>query len=457
MRGKRLAAALCGACLLAVSLFGVACAPAETMPVEEGATVVKIMAREFEQWRNDHFTSLVRSINEDLNDGIQVELEFVIEENFNDRLETARETGTAPDVIMYSYNHIYTQMSNGNIAALDGYVSEAALGDIKDEVKEAIEFGGKTYAYPWYTEASTVLFYSKSKFAQAGIVEPPKTWQELLDACEKLKSTMPRGTYALGMPLGGDIGWATWGMIYNQLGGWPITEDWSRSVFDDADKVRDYARFLDFYGKLYDNAYTPVSALHANGYNEIISAWADGKYAMTLAVSSQLGTLIQEYPDTLDDVGIAVMPTESGNAEAVTATNGGWCLGIDAKSSHKDLAGQVIERLLYTNTEKNVEFYTMSGYSRISALKSVDEAASALAESSEYKDFAAVIGDVCSHAVMEPIYSWNISLQMAWSMENMIQGATQTTVQITQELKDKVENIIAVYELAGKNPHGGEA
>ena len=60
--------------------------PNNDYPVEEGATVVKIMAREFEQWRNDHFSSLVRKFNENLTDGIQVEVEFVIEESFGIRV-----------------------------------------------------------------------------------------------------------------------------------------------------------------------------------------------------------------------------------------------------------------------------------------------------------------------------------------------------------------------------------
>ena len=431
--------------------------PANGYPVEEGATVVKIMAREFEQWRNDHFSSLVRKFNENLTDGIQVEVEFVIEESFDDRLQTSRETGTAPDVIMHSYNHIYTQVSNGNICSLDEHMSDAAIADIKDMVKPAIQFSGKTYAYPWYTEASSVLFYSKSKFAQAGITSAPTTWEEMLDACAKLKPNMSKGTYALGLPLGGDIGWATWGMVYNQLGGWPINDNWSASVFDDetngTQKMKDYARFLDYYGKIYDNGYAPISAVHMNGYNEIITAWAEGKYAMTLAVSSQLGTLIQEYPDTIADLGMAVMPTETGNQNAVTSTNGGWCLCIDAKSNNKGLAGKVIEGIMYTDTQTNADFYEMSGYSRYPALKSVAALTEVASASSPYSQYASIIGSVCGNAVMEPIYTWNISLQIAWSLETMIQGTDQTTIAITQSLRQKLNNTILISQMAGKNPN----
>ena len=460
MKTKKIIAFLLSCVLTVGASVLLGCKPGTTddeYPVEEGATVVKIMAREFEQWRNDHFSSLVRKFNENLTDGIQAEVEFVIEESFDDRLQSARETGTAPDVIMHSYNHIYTQVNNGNITSLDEHMSAEAIADIKDMVKPAIAFSGKTYAYPWYTEASSVLFYSKSKFAEAGVTSAPKTWAEMLDACAKIKPTMSKGTYALGMPLGGDIGWATWGMVYNQLGGWPINDNWSASVFDDEasgnQKIKDYARFLDYYGALYDNGYAPISAVHMNGYNEIITAWAEGKYAMTLAVSSQLGTLIQEYPETLSDLGIAVMPTESGDQNAVTSTNGGWCLCIDAKSAHKDLAGKVIEGIMYSDTQTNAEFYEMSGYSRYPALKSVAQITEQKASLSEYANYAEIIGSVCGNAVMEPIYTWNISLQVAWTLENMIQGTDDTTIAITQSLKQKINTTIMVSQMAGKNPN----
>lgn len=449
---KKLISLIC-ALVIGMTIFGVVGCKKDDYPREENATVVKIMMREFEEWRNEYFSSIVRKFNENLNDGLQIEVEYVIEESFNDRLQSAREAGRAPDVIMHSYNHIYTQVENGNISAIDEYVSDDAMADIKDIVKSAIEFDGKTYAYPWYTEASTMLFYSKSKFADAGVETVPTTWAEMLAACAKIKPTMPRGTYALGMPLGGDIGWATWGMVYNQLGSWPITEDWSKSVFDDdSQKVRDYARLLDYYGKLYDEGYAPISALHVNGYNEIISAWAEGKYAMTLAVSSQLGTIIQEYPDKLSDLGIAVMPTETGDASAVTATNGGWCFTIDAKSQHKLEAGKIIEALMYSDTEQNAAFYGMSGYSRYPALKSVSSLTDIASDVGEYAEYAETIGSVCAVAVMEPIYTWNISLQIAWSLENMIQGTNDTTIQLTQQLASKINNVIEVSGMSGKNP-----
>ncbi len=458
MKKKLLCLAMSG--IFAVSggvLAGCVNGGSTTGPVEEGATVVKIMMREFEQWRNDHFNSLVSAFNSNLHDGIQVEVEYVIEESFNDRLESAREVGAAPDIILHSYNHIYTQVENNNLAALNDYLSTDALNDITDSVKPAIQFNGNTYAYPWYTEASTVLIYSKSKFSEAGIAKAPTTWTEMLEACAKLKPTMSRGTYPLGMPLGGDIGWATWGMTYNQLGGWPVTENWDKSIFGDSQKVRDFARLLDYYGELYDNAYTPVSALHLNGYNEIISAWAEGKYAMTLAVSSQLGTVIQQYPDRLSDLGMAVMPTETGDADAVTATNGGWVFCIDARSKVKEQAGKVIEGLMYTDTERNAEFYEMSGYSRFPALKSVAEKTKSAAATSQYADYEKLVSQICSHAVMEPVYTWNISLQVAWAFDNMIQGTDSSTIQIVQEVGTKIDNMIAVSGMSGKNPNAGRS
>ena len=100
---KKITTAILGMIFAATGCFTGACTQTQTGdPVEEGATVVKIMMREFESWRNEHFSSLVTKLNSNLNDGLQVKVEYVIEENFNDRLQSARETGTAPDVILHS-------------------------------------------------------------------------------------------------------------------------------------------------------------------------------------------------------------------------------------------------------------------------------------------------------------------------------------------------------------------
>ncbi|MEK6295029.1 MAG: extracellular solute-binding protein, partial [Paraburkholderia tropica] len=54
-------------------------------------------------------------------------------------------------------------------------------------VKEASTYKGKQYAAPLGYDAYG-FFYRKDLFQKAGIKEEPKTWDEFLDACKKLKA-----------------------------------------------------------------------------------------------------------------------------------------------------------------------------------------------------------------------------------------------------------------------------
>ncbi|WP_433473178.1 ABC transporter substrate-binding protein [Spirillospora sp. CA-142024] len=70
----------------------------------------------------------------------------------------------------------------------DGLVNTSSF------VPAALETGkyrGRLYAAPWLT-GTGVLYYREDLLAKAGIKNPPKTWDELRDACAKVQKT-PEG------------------------------------------------------------------------------------------------------------------------------------------------------------------------------------------------------------------------------------------------------------------------
>jgi len=60
--------------LMSVALMG-GC-DSEPAAVEEGATVVTLYAQSFEQWSNDYLQKRVNEFNQNLTDGIQLEVKF---------------------------------------------------------------------------------------------------------------------------------------------------------------------------------------------------------------------------------------------------------------------------------------------------------------------------------------------------------------------------------------------
>jgi raffinose/stachyose/melibiose transport system substrate-binding protein len=131
------------------------------------------------------------------------------------QFQTAAAAGNAPD-IQYLWNGIYHMES-----VWLGYV-RAVNGLVKDDVIKASNptilsnFGGNTYRLGWYP-LPMFWCYNKELFEKAGLdpENPPKTWDELLVTCDKLKSS---GVEAIG---GGiqDGYWSEWyishGLVQN--------------------------------------------------------------------------------------------------------------------------------------------------------------------------------------------------------------------------------------------------
>ena len=76
----------------------------------------------------------------------------------------------------------------GYLAPISDYVDQEEIDHWIRGDKE-LEYGGKIYAVPFYYSVST-LAYNKSIFKEAGLdpSNPPATWEDLLNACEKIKA-----------------------------------------------------------------------------------------------------------------------------------------------------------------------------------------------------------------------------------------------------------------------------
>ena len=126
------------------------------------------------------------------------------------QFQTAAAAGTPPD-IQYLWNGIYHMESVwfGYLKPLNGLLSDDTLRASNPTVLS--NFGGNTYRAGWYP-LPMVWYYNKDLFDKAGLDAdaPPKTWAELLEACDKLKTAGIE-------PLGGgmqDGYWAEWWMSH---------------------------------------------------------------------------------------------------------------------------------------------------------------------------------------------------------------------------------------------------
>ncbi|AKM02786.1 MULTISPECIES: ABC transporter substrate-binding protein [Burkholderia cepacia complex] len=118
---------------------------------------------------------------------IDVKATFVDEEAYKVQLP-AWLTTVAPDVVNW---HAGERMAyyarRGLFEDLSGDWTKNGWGAMYASTRDASSYNGKQYAAPtvYY---SWGLFYRKDLFRKVGIADEPKTWDQFLDACKKLKA-----------------------------------------------------------------------------------------------------------------------------------------------------------------------------------------------------------------------------------------------------------------------------
>lgn len=390
----------------------------EEIYVEEGATKVVVYAREFEQWAREHLEGLANEFNKDLTDGIQVQVKFYTQDTYADALTVARENGKAPDLYMTTYGELYTNIQNNNATSLDSYLSETAVNDILPTALDLVKYGDSIYAYPWNLEPGSLLFYRKDMLAAAGVTKVPTTWEELYAACAKIKPTLNKAQYCLGLPLGGtECAWVTYGMQQNTTGGLALDDSWRVSRLNE----QGYKDIAKFFYTIYSNDYAPTAGLTSEGYTYIVDALCDSKLAMTFA-GSWCAAEIYDYTEgdlsMVEKIGVAPIPTLTGDQSGTTSANGGWCYCISEQSKNKDKAAKFLNWMFTENAERTAQYFIEAYNSKAPTSASV-KAYLDTHSSNVPSEWAAVINDVAEKGIPEPIYPFDISLEVGKIFERM--------------------------------------
>lgn len=110
-------------------------------------------------------------------------------EEYYPKLNALVASNETPDVFIVSPGpNLTTYVDPGVAAPLDDYLAADGWKDSfsSDAVFSQMTYDGKIYAVP-LNIAAACAFYNTEMFEKAG-VEVPKTWDEMLDACEKLEA-----------------------------------------------------------------------------------------------------------------------------------------------------------------------------------------------------------------------------------------------------------------------------
>ena len=167
--------------------------------------------------------------------GIKVDYEVVSVGSLPTRVTTIAETGSGPDMTMIGFNWPF--LFDEKFVDVSDIADEIGKknGGWYDAVQEAVVVNGKWKAIP-FGNIGQLMNWRTDWFKEVGVTKFPDTWDELLEAGNKLKKAGHPFGFELGHGFGDNHGW-----LYPLLwsyGGREVEADGKTVVIDSDETAR---------------------------------------------------------------------------------------------------------------------------------------------------------------------------------------------------------------------------
>ena len=354
MKKKLLAAMLCVA-MAATSLVG--CGGSgdsgkdtdTAKSSEKGSDEEKVELTIWETSRNkdDWYTSMEKKF---LEEHPNITLNKVVKEGDpGNEFYQAVASGTAPDLVNCSFTMMDSYITSGILEPLNQYTDEwDEWGNFTKEYVDMFTKDGKVYGVP--NQVAPMLFgYNKALFEEAGIKEPPKTWDEAVEVAKKIND--PDNQVAGYATLAAE--WTEWFFQYYvwQAGGDLTKENedgTAELTFTDPAVIK----AAEYYQKLKSEGVLQSDLTLK--FSDLVTNFGLGKIGMMPFAGDWVSEAITKGIDP-DDIGLCLPP--AGPSGKQTTAIGGDCWVINAKADQakKDAAWEYIK--YYTGKDYRTSYY----------------------------------------------------------------------------------------------------
>ncbi|MFE4578473.1 extracellular solute-binding protein [Streptomyces chartreusis] len=269
-----------------------------------------------------------------------------------------RSPKTAPDLVYEDTFLINSDITSGYLKPLDPYLAKWQDWNQFIETAQAAAKGedGKTYGVPDGTDTRG-LWFSKDVFKKAGLPADwqPKTWNDVLEAARTVKEKVP-GVIPLNVYTGKPVGEAATMQTFEMLL-YGTNDGTADPLYDKSAKKwvagsKGFKDSLSFVETVYKEKLGPEvsDALDPNVGTRVRGEWLPkGKLAIALDGSwlpqDWLPGSGHEWPEWSEELGLAAMPTQNGQAPGKVSMSGGWTWSVPAKAGNPDLAFEFIKTM----------------------------------------------------------------------------------------------------------------
>lgn len=274
--------------------------------------------------------------------GVDVKIQYIPKDNFNEKLNSALQTHTEPDVSFLDQPRMAEFSSDGTLLELSDLISSS------DVVSEDVFFSSAydtcvmddgTYGIP-LTLTTSVLLYNKDlagNLIQDGQI---KSWSEWEQICKEISANPTKAAFN-GIDTGGYASWYFQAFLCSAGGN--FTDGNETLTFNDEHGIK----ACEFLNTLY--SYSPEQIRNSS------DAFGNGNIAFKLGGGSD----IKNYQTSFTDLNLGAMlipPMEEGGTSY--SNIGGENLVIYSTSDKQDTAFQFIEFLTKTENSQKIAEYT---------------------------------------------------------------------------------------------------
>ncbi|MFJ5230017.1 ABC transporter substrate-binding protein [Kitasatospora sp. NPDC088391] len=281
--------------------------------------------------------------------GIKVNLEVIPWSDLLNRILAATASGQGPDVLNIGNTWSASLQATGALLPFDQAAFDKIGGKdrfLASTIASAGAKGKDPAAVPLYSMAYG-LYYNKKLFQQAGIANPPTTWDELVADGKKLTTG---GSYGLAIEGGNGSENVHHAFTLGMQHGTGFYDAAGKPAFDSPEAVAAVKQYVDFIAN--DKIAAPGNAEYAA--NQSVTDFATGKAAMLMWQSA--GANLKSHGMNPDDYGVVPVPTAAGATgdKATTSMVAGINLAVFKNTKNLDGALNFVKFMTSDEEQKTL-------------------------------------------------------------------------------------------------------
>jgi multiple sugar transport system substrate-binding protein len=358
---------------------------------------ISLLAPEYSENTEPFWRDLIRRF-ESAHPGAKVKLQMVSWTDINQKVTTLISTRQAPDILnLDAYANF---AADDLLLPAEEVLSPETQADFIEKFADNGEVDGTLYGIP-FVGSVRQLFYNKDVFREAGVQDPPKTWDELRETARKIDAT---GVTGYGMPLGPEEAQAEFSLfMWGNGGDWVDGETWTVNRPENVEA-------LEFMGQLANQDKVTQPNPGTTNRTDLWKVFGAGKIGMVMG-SNFYPVLLEDQNPKLD-YGIAPVPVNGG--EPVTLGVEDYLMAFNT-TEHKPVVKAFLD-FVY-KTEHYGRFIETEGF--LPVTKSVSEQVAA--EDQQQKVFIEAVDDARFYPTSNPTWA-AIAPQVKQRLGSAVQG-----------------------------------